>query len=248
MNKGAVYGLLFGTVVVLLIVYACWKLGLLKTPHPLERFDASEATDGAKGTEGAKAAIKEPSPLDSVQEGTYGSQMHVIRTFEKHVGRKPTVEELKKYSVLLEEDDILSAIVTDFPRKKKNEEEEPCDDEEEPSDTEEEPSDSEEEPSDSDSSDDDAPSAWPPRNKHAPAKQPPAKQPQQPKPKPQQPAPAKQPKPVKPVKPAKTHQRCKPMQEAPKGIICVDRADLLSRLKAISNEVDCFYDMLRLMK
>jgi hypothetical protein len=248
MNKGAVYGVLFATVAILLVGYVCWKLGLVKSP--VERFDAAQdVVDGGDI----------PPLAASVQEGTYESQMAVIRTFESHVGRKPTVEELKKYSVLLEEDNIVAAIKKDFGDKRGNGGggggggDEQCD-----ADTDADTTDADTDDDDEDdgrknkgggtdssddeycSSDDETPSAWPPRKKPTKPEKP-AKHPKASK------TAAKHVKPVETAR-SSSHQRCKPMAQTPKGIICVDRSDLLSRLKAISNEVDCFYDMLRLMK
>jgi len=239
MQKGSVYAVVFGAIAVILAVYVAWKTGALKTA--VERFTdtTTTATTAAAAPSSPAAAPSSPAaaaaagePL-AVNEGTYSSQLYVIRTFETLLGRKPTVEELKKYSVLLENNAILAAISKDHnvrnedaeafsasPPESSEQKQKKDDDDDDDSEL--------DDDSECSSDDDDVPSAWPPRQQ-------------------QHSQPRNHPRPNAPPQ-SSQHQKCKPFPDFPKGIVCVDRADLMSRLKAISNEVDCFYDMLRLMK
>lgn len=52
-------------------------------------------------------------------EESYQSRLAVIDVFDSHLKRNPTPKEINKYSTFKNEQDILSAVLKDFPDKKK---------------------------------------------------------------------------------------------------------------------------------
>ena len=111
-----------------LLVLAAVALGVVAAraarggARPTERFEAERVAEPVQAAEAAEtvepaAAAGAHEPFDGGRAAgdaaSYDARMYVMRVFENALGRRPTPEELHRYSALQDEARILRAIVRD---------------------------------------------------------------------------------------------------------------------------------------